>query len=88
MPTNGFSTKLLKVKLLAGEQKATEVWSFFFWANQEVSNLYWGNVCWCSLNRSNKSSTFGRQGGESPPSKVALHLPGFPKLPLGGRGSL
>ena len=25
MPTHGFSTKPLKVKLLAGEQKATEV---------------------------------------------------------------
>ena len=26
MPTNGFSIKPLKIKLLAGEQKAAEVW--------------------------------------------------------------
>ena len=30
MPTNGFSTKPLKVKLLAGEQKATEIWFLSF----------------------------------------------------------
>ena len=31
MPTNGFSIKPLKVKLLAGEQQATELWNLPFW---------------------------------------------------------
>ena len=38
MPTNGFSVKPLKVKLLAGEQKATELRRLFGAKSLDVRN--------------------------------------------------
>ena len=40
MPTNGFATKPLKVKLLAGEQKATEYIYIYIYTNSLVVCLH------------------------------------------------